>query len=235
MDYIDGPSLADLIHADGRLAADTVRDFFGQLLSGLAVAHQAGLIHRDIKSSNILLDGDFPETKSSPASATAKASSTIKIADFGLARIVSAQTRMTLPDSVFGTPEYMSPEQARGDDNIDHRSDLYSAGVVLYEMLTGRPPFKADAPSAVIHQILHDDPPDPRKVIGSADPRLAALALRLMAKYPEDRFRSASEAIDALHAGKGVRGGLRQYNDVREHTATGGCHGADRTPARAHA
>jgi serine/threonine protein kinase len=99
--------------------------------------------------------------------ATLPRSFLLKITDFGLARMLSSQTRITLPDSCLGTPEYMSPEQARGDENIDHRADLYSAGVVLYEMLTGRTPFKADAPSAVIHQILYTDRPTRRQFAGT--------------------------------------------------------------------
>ncbi|MFH0982249.1 MAG: serine/threonine-protein kinase [Planctomycetota bacterium] len=128
----------------------------------------------------------------------------VKLADFGLARMVSAQTRVTLPSALLGTPEYMSPEQARGEDadgGIDHRADLYSAGVVLYEMLTGRTPFRADTPSAVIHRILHEEPRDPRALYPAADPHLASLALRLMAKRPQDRFASAAEALAALEAG----------------------------------
>jgi len=123
---------------------------------------------------------------------------TVKIADFGLARMLTAQTRLTLEGSTPGTPEYMSPEQARGDEAVDQRSDLYSAGVVLYEMLTGRTPFRADTPSAVIHRILHEEPRHPCKLYGGADPYLADFALRLLAKRPEDRFASADEAMAHL-------------------------------------
>ncbi len=122
----------------------------------------------------------------------------LKIADFGLARMLTAESRLTMPASVLGTPEYMSPEQARGEEQVDHRSDLYSAGVALYEMLTGRTPFRADTPSAVIHRILHDEPTPPRKLNRAADPQLASLTLRLMAKRPDDRFASASEALKVL-------------------------------------
>ncbi len=177
MEHVDGPSLADVIRDGGPLPTDTVRAVFDQLMSGLAAAHDAGLVHRDIKPSNILLDG--PE-------------GLVKITDFGLARMVSSQTRMTLPKSVLGTPEYMSPEQARGDEDIDHRTDLYSAGVVLYEMLTGRTPFKADTPSAVIHQILHDEPCDPRGLCDGVDSGLAGLALQLMGKERERRAGSSA-------------------------------------------
>jgi hypothetical protein len=190
MEYIDGPSLERLLAERGPLPTDTSRRIFREVLSGLRAAHDGGLVHRDIKPSNILLPGPGLQAR---------------IADFGLARMINAQTRLTLPDSVFGTPEYMSPEQARGELNVDHRSDLYSAGVVLYEMLTGRTPFVAEAPSAVVHQILHVDPADPRKLNGGVDPHLASIALRLMAKRPEDRLESAADAIRALDAGEHVK------------------------------
>lgn len=190
MELVDGPSLAELLVEGPELPTDEIRRMFRELLEGLAAAHTAGLIHRDIKSSNILLDGHERR---------------VKIADFGLARISSAQTRITMPQAAVGTPEYMSPEQARGDEDIDHRTDLYSAGVVLYEMLTGRVPFRADTSSAVIHAILNVDPPEPASVRRGADPQLSCLALRLMAKRREDRFGSADEALEVLVGRRRVR------------------------------
>lgn len=183
MEFVSGPTLATLIRNEGPLPAERVRVLFGQILAGLKAAHGAGLVHRDIKSSNILLHGS---------------EQLVKIADFGLARMLSAETRMTMSGSIFGTPEYMSPEQARGEENIDHRTDLYSAGVVLYEMLTGRVPFRADASSAMIHAILNMEPPPPHVLCTSADKHLSRLALRLMAKRKDDRFASASDALVAL-------------------------------------
>ncbi len=197
MEYVNGPTLGQLILARGPLPSYTARRLFRQLLSGLSVAHEAHLIHRDIKPSNLLLE-NVAEDAEQPEAA-------LKVADFGLSRMLTAQTRMTMPASILGTPEYMSPEQARGDEQIDHRADLYSAGVVLYEMLTGRAPFRGDRPSTVIHQILHTEPPDPRSLQGNVDPGLASLAVRLMAKQPEDRFDSALEALDALDKGEKVR------------------------------
>ena len=190
MEYVAGPTLAQVIRDRGALPVERTRAIFRQILLGLEAAHEAGLIHRDIKSSNVLLSEDEEHAK---------------IADFGLALISSTQTRLTVGDSVLGTPEYMSPEQTRGEESLDHRTDLYSAGVVLYEMLTGRTPFKADSPSAVIHRIQNDAPLDPRRAPIPADTPLASLAIRLMAKLPEDRLPSASDIMAALESGRPVR------------------------------
>jgi serine/threonine protein kinase len=234
MEYIDGPTLAQVVQQAGPLPTETVRSLFRQLLAGLAAAHAAGLIHRDIKSANLLLDQSpqpsLPDKNPRPRSEGApenpggkpavEQSATLKIADFGLARLASARTRLTLPQSAFGTPEYMSPEQTRGEDNVDHRSDLYSAGVVLYEMLTGRTPFRADSPSVVIHRILNEDVTDPRKIDKFTDAALSSLATRLMAKRPEDRFPTAEAAMEALEAGGRISSPARRRKRRRALAAT---------------
>ncbi|MCB9852135.1 MAG: serine/threonine protein kinase [Phycisphaerales bacterium] len=189
MEFIDGPTLAQVIANRGALPTETVRHFFRQILIGLADAHNAGLIHRDVKSANIMLDRNQLH---------------IKITDFGLALAAAAQTRITMPASIMGTVEYMSPEQARGDENIDQRTDLYSAGVVLYEMLTGRSPFAASTAAGVIHRIQNDEPAHPRILDKCVDPHLASLAMRLMAKRPSDRLETAEIALDELLAGSPV-------------------------------
>ncbi|MGD8453406.1 MAG: serine/threonine-protein kinase [Phycisphaerae bacterium] len=198
MECIAGITLTEAVRQCGSRPAAWVREWFAELLAGLGAAHAAGLIHRDVKSSNILLDGWAAGTV--PA-ADGGLPAHVKIADFGLARMRDAQTRMTCTDSVLGTPDYMSPEQARGDENVDHRADLYSAGVVLYEMLTGRTPFRTGTPTATLHRILHQEPEHPCRVEGRADQHLARLSLRLMAKRPEDRFASAEETLAALTGG----------------------------------
>ena len=190
MEYVDGPTIAKVIRENGPMAPTTIRRLFRQLLEALACAHQAGLVHRDVKSANLLLDR--PEGH-------------LKLADFGLARMITAQARVTISTAALGTPEYMSPEQARGDANIDHRTDLYSAGVVLYEMLTGRTPFRADMPTATIHRILSEEPQHPRAFTRDADPALAGLAMRLMAKRRDDRPASADEALSDLLSGRPSR------------------------------
>ncbi len=227
MECVDGPSLADLIRQHGPLPADLARHVFRGVLEALRAAHEAGLIHRDIKSSNILLGSPQPSAVSpqpEPVGTVPAAASpswlrgcvaawlpSVKLADFGLARMRASHTQVTVDGSVLGTPEYMSPEQARGDAHIDHRTDLYSAGIVLYEMLTGRTPFHADTPTATIRKILDEPPRDPRELDKHVDPVLASLALRLMAKAREDRLVSAAEALAPLNSGMlPVRRGRRR-------------------------
>ncbi|MCB9852589.1 MAG: protein kinase [Phycisphaerales bacterium] len=200
MEYVDGLPLSHIIRERGPLSSEQCRSLFSQLLEGLAAAHQAGLIHRDIKSANLLLDEPWGDVRRSDG----EEFHVLKIADFGLARIVNAQTRITLVNQPFGTPEFMSPEQARGDLDIDHRTDLYSAGIVLYEMLTGQTPFRAPSPTAVIRQILDRAPPDPRSIQPEADPMLSSLALRLIAKRRDDRLASANEAISIVRRNRPV-------------------------------
>jgi len=225
MEYVDGPSLAEVLRGSGAapLTAPQVRHLFRQLLEALGAAHASGLVHRDVKPSNLLLQGqreqgiegssdqgterqqagiEVTESAARGSNATPGGSDgglpTLKLADFGLARLQSAGTRVTMTHAVLGTPEYMSPEQARGEPSLDQRADLYSAGVVLYEMLAGRTPFHTDSPTATIHRILHEEPAHPRRFAPDADPVLASLALRLLAKAPGDRLGTAEAAIRVL-------------------------------------
>lgn len=219
MEYVPGETLAAVLHRAAPLPPEMIRQVFAQVLAGLAAAHEAGLVHRDIKPSNILLNLKLGEDAWGLRSADSRLMATddgspsgldrpqsgawspfVKIADFGLARIRTAQTQLTLPNAVLGTPEYMSPEQARGQADVDHRTDLYSAGVVLYEMLTGQSPFKANSPTATLNCIMTRTPPPPRQLCRTADRTLGELALRLLEKRPEDRFASAAAALETLEA-----------------------------------
>lgn len=184
MEYVDGYSLADRIQAEHPFPGETVAEVFEQIIVGLDQAHRAGIIHRDIKSSNILWD---PGTRG------------IKIADFGLAVLTDNETRITLGETALGTPVYMSPEQANGSPNIDARTDLYSAGVVLFELLTGHLPFEGKHPAVLIRKILEERPALTDRALEPACAQMYKLSLRLLAKHPEDRLPSAQAVLNALH------------------------------------
>ncbi|MBL1149586.1 MAG: protein kinase [Armatimonadetes bacterium] len=185
MEYLEGQTLRNRLDAEGFLKQDEAIEIMLQVLDGLAYAHEKGVIHRDIKPDNIQL---LPDGR-------------VKITDFGIARLTFEPT-LTVDGQIFGTPSYMSPEQVVGRD-IDHRSDLFSCGVVLYEALTGRKPFGGDSVVSISHEIMHLDPPDPPQASFS----VAQLLRRALEKSPELRFASAKvmasafrEALAALRA-----------------------------------
>jgi len=178
MEYVDGPSLKAGFDRNERMAIAEIGRVMDGLLAGLAYSHQRGVVHRDIKPANIMLTLD----------------GAVKIADFGIARIESSS--MTQVGTVLGTPAYMSPEQFRGEP-VDARSDIYSAGVVLYQLLTGERPFEGSA-SAIMHKVLNTEPPRPSDLAVTAPPALDAVVTKAMAKRPSDRFSSAAEFAAAL-------------------------------------
>lgn len=191
MDYVEGGTLAGYIRETVRKgifppAADIVYLFTAVGLA-LDYAHQRGMIHRDIKPENILLD------KSAP---TGKAFGEPILTDFGIARLQGASSS-TLTNAWLGTPHYMSPEQAEGHA-VNERSDLYSLGIVLYEMLTGITPFRGEGPIAIIIQHMFDKPTPPDLINPQVSPALSAVVLRSIAKDPEARFPSASAMTIAL-------------------------------------
>ena len=190
MDFVSGRSLADVL-ADGALPAPRAVGLARQILAGVRHAHASGVVHRDLKPDNILLladvEGDFA-----------------KILDFGLAKVLQGSgesaTQLTNTGFALGTPGYMSPEQARGTES-DERSDLYAVGVVLYHMLTGRKPFIADSPLAVLRMHMDDTPAPPTAVAPRCcSPELERVVLRAMAKEPSARWQSAAEFAKALAA-----------------------------------
>jgi eukaryotic-like serine/threonine-protein kinase len=191
MDNIEGGTLADYISNTVRKglfppAADIVY-LFTEISLALDYAHQKGMIHRDIKPANILLDS---------STATGKALGEPILTDFGIAKLQGA-SGSTLTHAFIGTPRYISPEQAEGH-TIDERSDLYSLGIILYEILTGNTPFRADSPIAIMMQHMHAKPTPPELINPKVTPALSAVVLQSIAKDPEARFPSATAMTVAL-------------------------------------
>ena len=181
MQYVAGKSLQDRIDAEGQLPTVDILRIGMQAAAGLAAAHAQGLIHRDVKPSNILLENGVER---------------VKLTDFGLALAVD-DASLTQSGLLVGTPQYMAPEQARGDA-VDHRADLFSLGSVLYAMAAGRPPFRADSTMAVLRRVS-DSPARPvREVNPDVPDWLAAIIARLHAKAPAGRYQTAAEVADLL-------------------------------------
>lgn len=182
MELADSRSLADVIREEGQLPPDRVRQIGGQVLSALAAAHAEGFVHRDVKPANILVRED----------------GSVKLADFGIAKsFADAAAGMTAVGLVMGTPTYLSPEQAAGQPATP-RSDLYAMGVVLFEALTGSPPFAGDTPMAVVSAHAHAPIPDIRASVPGVPPSLAAVVERALAKDPADRYADANAMARAL-------------------------------------
>jgi len=202
MRLLRGGSLGNLLN-DGALDIDRSADLFVQMARGLDYAHKKGVIHRDLKPSNILLDD----------------TGNAYLTDFGLAKVMVDSPSITKSGNIVGTPAYMSPEQLRGDA-IDHRSDIYSLGVVLYHMLTGRPPFEASEANVVsiIYQHLEKAPEPPSERNVQISPEVEAVVLCALEKKPEQRFASAAEMADALNAALGRKGSTASYPAVRTPT-----------------
>ncbi len=182
MQFIDGESLAERLQRVGRLSRDEVLAIVQQVLLGLAASHRQGFVHRDIKPGNILLD---------------RLNGLALLTDFGLARVLTAPDEPLEQTLVMGTAEYMSPEQAQGE-RIDARSDLYSVGVLLYQLLSGQTPFHADTPSS---QLIHHVCEQPRpldEVAPQVEPLLVRIVGRLLQKRPSDRFQSVDELLIEL-------------------------------------
>jgi serine/threonine protein kinase len=182
MELIDGPSLAEIIAADGKLPEPVAIDYAAQICNGLAYAHRQGLLHRDVKPANILVTKD----------------DVVKLSDFGIARAVSTQTMaLTKPGLVMGSVYYMSPEQAQSHE-LQESSDLYSVGVVLYQMLTGALPYTGESPVTVALKHIGDPVPAIDTATLGVSPALAAIVNKLLQKQPEHRFQSAAAVASAL-------------------------------------
>ncbi len=179
MEYLEGGSLLDRL-ARGPLSPEEALQIVEQVGSALDFAHSRSLIHRDIKPANILFSADGRP----------------KVTDFGIAR-AGDTSRLTRAGAMLGTPDYMSPEQAQGMA-VDHRADLYALGVILYEMLTGRVPFQADTPHAIVYALIHQPPLPPRQLRPDLSPAVEAVLLKALAKRPNERFQTGAEMAAAL-------------------------------------
>jgi serine/threonine-protein kinase len=183
MEYVEGQSLKHLIQSRGSLPVNVVLTVGKQLCRALEVAHEQGVIHRDIKPQNLIVEP----------------SGTLKVMDFGIARLAKRAEGMTQAGMAVGTPEYMAPEQLLGAD-VDFRADLYATGAVLFESVTGRTPFVADSPITLVAKQLEESPPSPRSLNAEVPEVLAALILRALSKDPADRPQSAGLLFEELDA-----------------------------------
>ncbi len=188
MPCYDGETLRRKLER-GPLPVAEAADLAEQVARGLAKAHRNGIVHRDVKPANLIVTGDGGD-------------GVVKILDFGLAKLAGSAA-LSRAGSSMGTPAYMSPEQARGDE-VDPRTDLWSLGVVLYEMLAGRRPFQGGSEPATIHAILHERPRPLREARPETPPELARIVDRLLARDPADRYATAEEAFSELRAFRGA-------------------------------
>ncbi len=189
MEFLRGKDLGRVAHQEGPLPLERIGNILRQVLLALADAHELGIIHRDLKPENILLES------------SKRGDDRVKVVDFGLAKLRegAADTQVTSPGIVCGTPDYMAPEQGRGDA-IDGRADLYAVGVILYELLTGQLPFQGVNPTQVVMMHLTAPVPDPRRIAPSrpVHPALASVLFKALEKSPDRRFQDALEFADAL-------------------------------------
>ena len=177
MEYVDGMTLRQLLASGRRLLPERALEITAGVLSALDYAHRHGIVHRDIKPANVMLTrtGD------------------VKVMDFGIARAINdVGSTMTATSAVMGTAQYLSPEQARGEV-VDARSDLYSTGVLLYELLTGRPPFRGDSPVSIAYQHVSEMPLPPSQVDPGVTPEVDAVVLHALAKRTDDRYQTAAD------------------------------------------
>jgi serine/threonine-protein kinase len=177
MEYVDGRTLRDIVKTQGPLSNKRAMEVMADVSAALDFSHRHGIVHRDVKPANVMITR----------------AGAVKVMDFGIARAVhDGQAAVTQTAAVIGTAQYLSPEQARGEA-VDGRSDVYASGCVLFELLTGEPPFTGDSPVAVAYQHVREDPKPPSSLNSQVSPALDAIVLKAMAKGPANRYQSAAE------------------------------------------
>src|SRR4051812_15125023 len=182
MEYVEGRTLKEVLVDDGPLMPRRAMEITADICAALDFSHRNGIIHRDMKPGNVMMTPN----------------GTVKVMDFGIARALSSATAaMTQTSAVIGTAQYLSPEQARGEP-VDARSDVYSTGCLLYELLCGPPPFTGDNPVSVAYQHVREDPIPPSELNPDVTPEIDAIVLKAMAKNPVNRYQSAGEMRNDL-------------------------------------
>ncbi|MFF2111895.1 Stk1 family PASTA domain-containing Ser/Thr kinase [Rhodococcus koreensis] len=177
MEYVDGDTLRDIVRGEGPMAPRRAMEVISDVCAALDFSHRNGIVHRDVKPANVMINR----------------AGAVKVMDFGIARAISdASSPMTQTAAVIGTAQYLSPEQARGEQ-VDARSDVYSLGCVLFEILTGEPPFKGDSPVAVAYQHVREDPQTPSVVNPDIPRELDSVILKAMSKNPANRYQTAAD------------------------------------------
>lgn len=176
MEYVDGRTLRDIVKTEGPMDEHRAMETMADVCAALDFSHRAGIIHRDVKPANVMITS----------------TGAVKVMDFGIARALSDGQGVTQTAAVVGTAQYLSPEQARGEA-VDARSDVYAAGTVLYELITGEPPFTGDSPVAVAYQHVREDPAPPSRHNPKLSSALDAVVLKSMSKNPANRYQSAAE------------------------------------------
>jgi serine/threonine-protein kinase len=176
MEYVDGHTLREIVKTQGPMSQQRVIEVMADVCAALDFSHKHNIIHRDVKPANIMINR----------------AGAVKVMDFGIARALGEGQNVTQTAAVIGTAQYLSPEQARGEA-VDARSDVYAAGCVLFELLTGEPPFTGDSPVAVAYQHVREDPRSPSEVNSAVTPALDAIVLKALSKNPANRYQSAAE------------------------------------------
>src|ERR1022692_2944374 len=180
MEYVDGPTLDQLLSGPQPLAPERMFSIFGQTAVALDYAHGKGIVHRDIKPANIMIAAD----------------GTAKITDFGIAKITASE-QFTMTGTIIGTPHYMSPEQVQGQ-TVDGRSDQFSLAVIAYEVLTGEKPYAGEHLTTVVYKIVAEEPPSPHRINSSLGSEIESVLKKGLAKKPEGRYGSCTEFTEAL-------------------------------------